>query len=93
VADAGATTFAVLPLRLDPLVREHYFGWIETTHPDLMRRYERSYTGRNAPAAYQERIMAISAEARERFNLCERRSRGTVERPREAGMIQLALVS
>lgn len=76
-ADAGDTTFAALPLRLDPLVKEHYFGWVAAEYPDLLRRYEKSYPLRHASRAYNERIGAISALARERFGLHERRMRGT----------------
>jgi len=93
VADAGATTFAVLPLRLDPFVREHYYGWVAQAYPELMGRYAKSFSCRHTSAAYQERIKTISEEARDRFNLNERRMRGTIERPRDAGMIQLSLVS
>jgi len=93
VADAGATTFAVLPLRLDPFVREHYYSWIAKAYPELMGRYAKSFHNRHTSHAYQDRIKAISEEARERFGLNERRMRGTVERPRGVGMVQLALVS
>jgi len=58
-----------------------------------MGRYAKSFSGRHTSAAYQERIKTISEEARDRFNLNERRMRGTIERPRDAGMIQLSLVS
>jgi len=93
VADAGATTFAVLPLRLDPFVREHYYAWVAQAYPGLMGRYAKSFHGRHTSTTYQERIKAISEEARERFGLNERRMRGTIERARDAGMVQLALVS
>jgi DNA repair photolyase len=93
VAAAGATTFAALPLRFDPFVREHYYGWVAQAYPELMRRYERSFAGRHTSTTYQERIAAISAEARDRFDLNERRMRGTVDRPKPAAMVQLALVS
>ena len=92
VADAGATTFAALPLRLDPFVREHYYGWVEKAYPALVRRYERSFTNRNASRAYQERIKEISDLARARFGLEERRKRGTTSEPRQPGLVQLALV-
>jgi DNA repair photolyase len=92
VADAGATTFAALPLRLDPLVREHYFRWVASAYPDLLRRYQRSYTGKNASASFQERIKQISGTARDRFGLNERRERGTNTSRRRPEIIQLTLV-
>ncbi len=93
VAGAGATTFAALPLRLDPFVREHYFGWIEQAYPDLLRRYLRSFPGRHTSTTYQERIKAISDAARDRFDLNERRERGTTAQPQRSPMIQLALAT
>ena len=83
VADAGATTFAALPLRLDPLVKEHYFGWLEGQYPELLGRYRKSYLERNASASWQERIGDISAEARDRFGMDERRKRGTETIPHQ----------
>jgi DNA repair photolyase len=93
VAEAGATTFAAMPLRLDPFVREHYYGWVAQAYPELMRRYKRSFAGRHTSTAYQERIKAISDEARDRFGLNERRTRGMADRQRSRELVQLALVS
>jgi DNA repair photolyase len=92
VAEAGAETFVALPLRLDPGVKEHYFNWIKTEYPQLLRRYERSFDTRNLSIDYQKRIEAISNLARDRFNLGERRFRGMAERPRLRPVLQLALV-
>lgn len=92
VADAGATTFAAIPLRLDPLVKEHYFGWVAEAYPELLRRYEKSYPLRNAPTAYQDRIDAISGLARDTFGLNDRRARGTVaSAPARESAVQLRL--
>lgn len=53
----GASTFWAGPLRLAPLVKEHYLGWIATAFPDLLGRYERAYAaGANAPRAYLDKI-------------------------------------
>ena len=93
VAEAGATTFAALPLRLDPFVREHYFGWVEQAYPDLLGRYQRSFLNRHTSTDYQERIKTISEAARDRFNLNERRERGTVPHAQRSPMIQLALTT
>jgi DNA repair photolyase len=91
VAEAGATTFAALPLRLDPFVKEHYFAWISKHYPNLLRRYQVSFVDRNASRDYQERIKQISEEARARFGLDERRSRGTVSTVARPAAIQLQL--
>ena len=44
-----------------------------------MGRYAKSFHGRHTSTDYQDRIKAISEEARERFGLNERRMRGTIE--------------
>lgn len=54
----GATHVWVAPLRLAPLVKEHYFGFVAETYPNLLPRYERAFTGTNAPRAYQDAIQA-----------------------------------
>jgi DNA repair photolyase len=56
-AEHGATTFGAGVLRLAPLVKEHYFGFIAAAFPDLLGRYDRAYTtGASAPRAYQAAI-------------------------------------
>jgi DNA repair photolyase len=93
VADAGATTFAALPLRLDPLVKEHYFGWISAAYPELLGRYRKSFPLRNLSIDYQERIKAIEHLARDRFGMQERRGRGgNPEQNRRPEPTQLALI-
>jgi DNA repair photolyase len=48
----GATSFRASPLRLAPFVKEHYLAFVAAAFPTLIRRYERSYSGVNAPADY-----------------------------------------
>jgi DNA repair photolyase len=48
----GAESLWVSPLRLAPLVKEHYYEFVQTAFPALMRRYESSYGGANAPRDY-----------------------------------------
>lgn len=74
----GAEVWHPAPLRLAPLVREHYFAWVSAHYPSLLRRYERAYvTGQNAPAAYVEQLNARIAEVRARhgFDREERKER------------------
>lgn len=91
VAEAGALSFTALPLRLAPLVKEHYFEWVSTNYPELLRRYERSYPTRNLSKEYQGRIAAISDAARDRFGLSDRRLRGTRPSITQAAFAQLPL--
>jgi DNA repair photolyase len=50
--DHGAVSFGAMPLRLDPLVKEHYFNFISGQYPALLEKYLRSYPDRNAPEAW-----------------------------------------
>jgi DNA repair photolyase len=54
----GATAVWAGPLRLAPLVKEHYLGFIGETFPDLLPRYERAYLGADAPRPYRDALAA-----------------------------------
>jgi DNA repair photolyase len=54
----GATSFWWSPLRLAPLVKEHYFGFVEQSFPELVPRYQRAYPGTDAPRQYRDRLEA-----------------------------------
>ena len=64
--DHGAASFGSAVLRLAPLVREHYFGFVATTFPELLARYERAYVGTNISSDYQAAIERRLARIRER---------------------------
>jgi DNA repair photolyase len=65
--DYGAKMFHPAPLRLAPLVREHYLGFIEQTFPELLPAYLRAYSGQNAAPAYLERLNGRIREVRTRY--------------------------
>jgi DNA repair photolyase len=55
----GARHVWASPLRLVPLVKEHYLGFVREAYPDLLPRYERAYAGGpNAPTDYRAVIAA-----------------------------------
>jgi DNA repair photolyase len=54
--DYGATAFWAGPLRLAPLVKEHYAGFLRDTFPALLPRYAQLFPGANAPGAYRKRL-------------------------------------
>lgn len=62
----GAVSFGSSPLRLAPLVKEHYLDVIATTFPDLLPRYQRAYSGANAPVDYRDAIDRRVAHIRQR---------------------------
>src|SRR3954464_3548194 len=52
-ADYNAAFLGTSTLRLAPVVKEQYLGWVDVAYPDLLPRYERAYFGSNAPREYQ----------------------------------------
>jgi DNA repair photolyase len=66
--DHGAASFGSAVLRLAPEVKEHYFGFIAETFPDLVARYERAYAGTNISPDYQAAIERRLARVRERYS-------------------------
>ena len=69
--DHGAVSFGSAVLRLAPLVKEHYLGFVAATFPDLLPRYERAYAGTNIASGYQAAIDRRLARIRERHGFVE----------------------
>jgi DNA repair photolyase len=63
----GAVSFGSAALRLAPDVKRHYLAVVAERFPALLVRYERAYTGPNAPADYQVAIERRVAQIRERY--------------------------
>ena len=56
IMSVDAAFFGTSTLRLAPVVKEQYLGFVDREHPDLLERYERAYPGRSAPEAYQQAL-------------------------------------
>lgn len=69
--DHGAMWFGSSALRLRPIVKEHYLGFVEDEFPALLERYQRAYTFTNAPKAYQDALTARVDRIRERYGFAE----------------------
>jgi DNA repair photolyase len=54
--DAGAPSISPVLVHLRPGVKEHYLGWLEDSHPELLERHQRLYPGSYAPARERDRI-------------------------------------
>jgi DNA repair photolyase len=67
----GATTLWAGALRLAPLVKEHYFGFLAQTFPEFLTRYERAYPGTDAPREYRTRLEARITQVRDRYGFAE----------------------
>ena len=50
--EAGAVSVWTSPLRLAPLVKEHYYGFVGEAYPELLPRYERAYARADVTDAY-----------------------------------------
>lgn len=95
----GAVSFGSSPLRLAPLVKEHYFDFVARTFPVLLPRYERAYAGANAHAAYRSALDRRVTQVRERYGfatdaMADRRERGLSSQgagAQQQGMGQLSL--
>jgi DNA repair photolyase len=70
-AEHGAAYFGATPLRLPPVVKEHYLGFVGTTFPTLLSRYERAYDGAYAPRTYQVRLQERVDRLRARHGFVE----------------------
>ena len=58
-------------LRLAPDVKEHYFGFVASSFPDLLPRYERAYAGTNIASDYQMAVERRLAQIRQRYGFAE----------------------
>ncbi len=67
----GAASFGSAVLRLASDVKEHYFGFVAETFPDLLPRYERAYAGATIASDYQAAIERRLARVREHYGFAE----------------------
>jgi DNA repair photolyase len=70
---AGAASFHPLPLRLAPLVKEHYFAWIDHAAPHLAERYRHAYRYTHAPEAYLSGLQRRIDEVRAAYDFVTQR--------------------
>ncbi len=59
IADAGARFVGTCIARLDPGVREHFFGFLEREYPSLVEGYGRLYARSRAEPAYAREVKAM----------------------------------
>jgi DNA repair photolyase len=96
---AEAVSISAIGLHLRPGVREHYLAWLARERPALLPIYERLFTGRQGPRAYQPRAeqealgARVHAMVREAQGGREPRSRPDRDpRPSTADHSQLTLL-
>ena len=66
-AEHGAVFFGATGLRLAPVVKEHYLGFVGECFPELLPRYERAYSGSYAPREYRKALDARVDRIRARY--------------------------
>jgi DNA repair photolyase len=70
-AEHQAAFFGATALRLAPIVKEHYFGFVGDEFPDLLPRYQRAYGGIHAPSEYQAALQVRVDRIRARYGFDE----------------------
>jgi DNA repair photolyase len=60
---AGAKSVTAVPLHLRGPVKEHYFSWLQRTHPELLARHQRLFAhGAYQPRAEHDRVKRLVSE-------------------------------
>ena len=70
-ADHNAAFLGTSTLRLTPVVKREYLGFVDGAYPELVPRYERAYVGTNAPRAYQQALDERVERIRTRYGFAE----------------------
>jgi DNA repair photolyase len=83
-AEYNAAFLGTSTLRLSPVVKEQYLGFVDGEFPDLVPRYERAYVGQNAPFEYQRALDERVERIRERYGFVSDSMRRTALSPTEA---------
>jgi DNA repair photolyase len=56
ITGEGLSVGGMCVARLDPGVREHFFGFLEREYPHLVDGYTRLYVGKSPPQAYVDAV-------------------------------------
>jgi len=59
IRDAGVPFIGSCVTHLEPGVRDHFFGFLRKSFPELVDGYERLYQGSYAPASYAEAVKNV----------------------------------
>ena len=81
LAEAGASSVTPLLLHLRSGAREWYREWLQREHPQLVPLYARLYrNGAYLPKSYQQDVLDLVDEAKQRHGLAARERRGNFRR-------------
>jgi DNA repair photolyase len=85
-AEHDAAFLGTSSLRLAPVVKEQYLGFVNAQYPELVERYERAYFGPNAPQEYQKALEERVERVRSRYGFVADSMRlSALSRPDDAG--------
>jgi DNA repair photolyase len=85
-AEHDAAFLGTSSLRLAPVVRQQYLGFVNAQFPELVERYERAYVGQNAPWEYQRALDERVERVRSRYGFVADSMRlSALSRPEDAG--------
>jgi DNA repair photolyase len=87
-ADHNAAFLGTSTLRLSPVVKQEYLGFVDGAYPDLLPRYERAYVGSNAPHEYQRALDERVERIRSRYGFAEDSMRKSVLTPTDIALPQ-----
>jgi DNA repair photolyase len=83
-AEHGARFLWADLLHLNPLIREHYLGFLDAEYPELTPLHVRLYPGPYAPRMAAANLKSQVAEFKERYGLVDRKQ--DVQRPKQMEM-------
>jgi DNA repair photolyase len=91
-ADSGATFFGWRPLKIDPEIRDYYFGFLSAEFPVLVSAYSQLYaTGPHTNKDYQKALDLKIATIRSRYRFAEQPRIATRPVVRVAQQMTLAI--
>jgi DNA repair photolyase len=79
IADHGAAFVGAAVMHLTGGTKDHFMGFLEAEHPQMVEGYRRLYPGANASADYIKEVRRVIAGLKARYGLADRPS------PPEAG--------
>jgi DNA repair photolyase len=72
IADSGAHFVGCNVMFLEGGTRDHFMGWLESEHPELVDGYRRLYARKYAPASYRQDVESVFTALRDKYGLSSR---------------------
>ena len=72
IADSGAHFVGCNVMFLEGGTRDHFMGWLESEHPELVDGYRKLYARKYAPASYRKDVGSVFTALRDKYGLSSR---------------------